>query len=254
MSIVKSPLIRGRLRSEREIASEVTGRLEERDFAPAGADPLKDGLVQIFARYCEILSERLNRVPESHHHAFISMLGAAPAPAVPSRVPLSFKPVASTQNITAVVPRFTQVSGPPENGAEAVIFETQHDLSLVQAELQQAVAVDTQRLIHADVSDIVSAEATGGFTKPFLLADAVPLERAMHISQPEIIGLEKLSRLRLKVNLDQAVALPHGYEIEWKTPSGTVLRPESDTTDSLTRSGELVFIPPEEWPKWTIIE
>lgn len=257
MSTVKPPLIRERLCWEREIADEVTGRLEQHGFAPAGADPLKDGLVQVFAHYCQILSERLNRVPESHHRAFIDMLGAVPAPAVPARVPLSFTPVGSTRNITAVVPRSTQVAASPANGSEAVIFETPGDLTLIQAELKQAVAVDTRRLIQADASGLVARKPATSTIDPLLMEDAVPLERAMHISQPEIIGLKNLGRLRLKVDLNQDVKLPPDHELEWgiRSEEGWMpLPPESDTTGSLTRSGELEFLPPQKWPSRAITD
>lgn len=257
MNVIKPPLIREHLRSVEEIANEVTDRLEEHGFAPMGADPLKDGLVQIFARYCQMLSERLNRVPESHRHDFLNLMGARPAPAVPAWAPLSFKAVASAQLISAVVPKFTEVSAPAEDGSEVVIFETQKDLPLVQAELKHVVAVETRQLIQADVSGIASSGPAGGLAKPFLLADSVPLKRALHIGQPGIIGLKKLNRIRIQIQLDQEAKIPSGFEIEWEMQSEagfTKLRPESDTTNGLTRSGELVFIPTEECRSWTILD
>lgn len=253
MSIVKSPLIREESCSEREIAARVTDQLEEHGFAPAGVDPLKDALVNVFARYCGILIERLNRVPESHHQAFLSMLGAVPAPAVPARVPLSFKAVESTQNFTAIVPKSTQVSASAENGSGPVVFETSKDLPLVRAALTRAVAVDTQRLIHADVSSMVSAAS--GVSQSFLLTGATPMERTMHIGQRAIIGLPGLTWLRLKIDLDHIGQRPAGTGIEWGIPSETgfiLLKPELDTTGGLTHSGELAFIPPENWPGWRI--
>ncbi|SCX85639.1 putative baseplate assembly protein [Nitrosospira sp. Nl5] len=256
MSIVKPPLIREESCSEREIVARVTDQLEERGFAPAGIDPLKDALVNVFARYCEILIERLNQVPESHHQAFLSMLGAMPAPAVPAQVPLSFTAVESTQNVTAIVPKSTQVSAPAENGSGPVVFETSKDLPLVRAELARAVAVDTQRLIHADVSSMVSTTSATGFSQPFLLTGAVPMESAMHIGQHAIIGLPGLTRLRLKIDLDHAGQLPPSTGIEWGIQSEAgfiLLQPELDTTDGLTHSGELAFIPPEDWPSWRIV-
>jgi hypothetical protein len=256
MSIIRPPLLRERLRSVKEIADEVTGCLEEQGFAPMGTDPLRDGLVQIFARYGQMLSERLNRIPESHQHDFLNLLSARPTAAIPARVPLSFKVVESAQLITAIVPKFTEISGAVENGSEAVIFETQKDLPLVQAELKQVIAAETRRLVQADVSEIASC-APAGSVKPYLFTDPVPLKRALHISQPEIIGVKKLNSVRIKIDLEQETKIPRGFEIEWAIRSETEfskLEPESDTTNGLTRSGELVFIPPEEYPSSTILD
>jgi hypothetical protein len=230
-------------------------KLEQGGFAPPGADPFKDAVVNVFARYCEILIERLNQVPQSHHQAFVSMLGATPVPAVPARVALTFKAIQSTQNFAAIVPKSTQVSAPAENESGLVLFETSKDLPLVQAELSRAVAVDMRRLIYADVDSIVSPASAAGFARASFFTNALPMERALHIGQPAVIGLPDLTQLRLKIDLDCAGALSPDTEMEWGIQSETgfiLLRPELDTTVGLTRSGEMVFTPPETWPNRTI--
>ena len=255
MNSIKPPLIREHSCSEREVAARIMEELGRSGFAPTGGDPLKDALVSVFARYCEILIERLNRVPESHYQAFVSMLGATPAPAVPARVALTFKAIESAQSFAAIVPKSTQVSAPAENGSGLVLFETSKDLLLVQAEVLRAVAVDTQRLAYADVSSMVSPACAGGFAHTSLFANAIPMDRALHIGQPTIIGLPGLTQLRLKIDLDYAGELSPDTEIEWGIQSETgffLLKPELDTTGGLTRSGELVFAPPEKWPSRTI--
>ena len=215
MSILKPPLIRESLVSEREIAASVSDKLEKYGFAPVGIDPLKDALVQVLARYCEILSVRLNRVPESHQAEFLKLLRATPGPAIPARAPLSFKTVESLHNLKAIVPMHTQVSAQAEDGGEAVIFETERDLPLVQAELKQAVALDTRRLIYADASTMISSELLSGFAKPSLLTDAAPLVRATHIALPDAIEIPKLTRLKLKFELDHPAEKVPESEIEW---------------------------------------
>lgn len=255
MNTIKPPLVREDSCSEKEIAARVMKKLEESRFSPAGTDPLKDALVNVFARYSEILMERVNRVPESHHQAFIAMLGAAPAPAVPARVPLTFKAVESTQGVAAIVPKSTQVSAPAQNGSGMVVFETSKDLLLVQADLERAVAVDTQRLVYADVSSMAAPAPVAAFTHTSLFANATPMERALHIAQREIIGVTGLTRLRLKIDLEHAGELSPDIEIEWGIHSETgfnLLKPELDTTAGLTQSGELVFTPPEKWPNHAI--
>lgn len=255
MNTIKPPLIREDSYSEKEIAARVMKKLEESRFSPAGTDPLKDALVNVFARYSEILMERLNRVPESHHQAFIAMLGTASAPAVPARVPLTFKAVESIQGFVPIVPKSTQVSAPAQNGSGMVVFETSKDLPLVQAEVERAVAVDTQRQVYADVTSMVAPAAVAGFTHTSLLANSIPMERALHIAQREIIGVKALTELRLKIDLEHAGELSPDIEVEWGIHSENgfkLLKPELDTTAGLTQSGELVFKPPEKWPDHVI--
>lgn len=252
MNAIRAPLVREQVLTEEEINARVTARLEAQGFAQPGIDPLKDALAAIFARYCAILVQRLNRVPESHHQAFIDMLGVTPVPAMPARVPLTFKAVSSAQNFTAVVEKFTQVSASGKDGAGAVMFETVKNLPLARAELVHAVAADMQRLIHIDVSSIISQDGAPG--SPCLVSsESVPLERALHIGNSPIIGATGISRLRLGIELERASALPPGTYIQWgiRGEKGFfALEPEVDTTQGLTCNGEVVFSPPEEWPRW----
>jgi predicted phage baseplate assembly protein len=252
MNPIESPIIREHACSEEEIFTITTAHLKKRDFMPEGADPMKDALVRVFARYCEILIERLNRVPESHHRAFLRMLGATPVPALPAQVPLSFKAASGTaSSLQIVVPKFTQVSAPGDS--EQVVFETIQDLPLVQAELALAVAVDTRQLIYADVSTITSISPTSARDsgKPSLLAGATSLKRVLHIGQRNIIGVPNLTELKLKIDLDQNREVSTDIGVEWSVESDTgfiPLEPKIDTTKGLTRSGEIIFVPLEKWP------
>jgi predicted phage baseplate assembly protein len=257
MNTIQAPLVRENVRSEEEICALVAARLEARGFAPRGTDPLNDALAAIFARYCAILVERLNRAPESHHQAFIDMLGAAPVPAAPARAPLTFKAVSSAQNFAAVVEKSTQVSASGRDGAGPVMFETVEDLPLARAELVRAVAADMRRFIHADVGSMISADSAACSSDPVSSGSvsslAVPLERALHIGNEAIFGVPGISRLRLGVELDRPGYLPPGVRIQWgiRGEKGFfVLEPEVDTTRGLACSGEIVFSPPEKWPSW----
>jgi hypothetical protein len=259
MNAVQAPLVREHVLSEGEIAALTAARLAAQGFAPAGIDPLKDALAAIFARYCGILVQRLNQVPESHHQAFIDMLNVTPMPAVPASVPLTFKAVGSAQNFSAVVEKSTQVSASGKDGGGAVMFETVKDLPLARAEVVRAVAADMQRLVHADVSGMVSPEGAAGSLYP-VPSDAIPLERALHIGQRAVIGVPGISRLRLGIELEDGSVLPvlpQGTRIQWGIRDGKSffpLQPEVDTTRGLSCSGEVVFSPPEKWPGWMIGE
>jgi hypothetical protein len=110
-------------------APEWKGAGEPGDFGNA--------LVQIFARYGEIVIERLNRAPEKNLLAYLDMLGASLQPPQPARVPLAFA-LASGSTADAVVPAGTQAAAPPAEGEIApVIFETERELVVVAATLDK---------------------------------------------------------------------------------------------------------------------
>jgi len=79
-SSVQPPLIREKLRQEAELAAEVGKKLAKRGFAPPGVDPLKDALVHVFARYCDVLIERLNRV-QRNRQSLLQQVAALSVPA-----------------------------------------------------------------------------------------------------------------------------------------------------------------------------
>jgi len=248
MTYLPPPLIREHDRLAHQVAADVMRRLGPE---AAAADPLCHGLVQVFAQYAELLAERLNRVPELHQLAFFDYLGMSAGPPIPASVPLAFAPVLKA-GLAPLVPRGTQVAAPAAAGdTDAVVFETSADLPLVCARLKRAVAVDGRPQQVAAVDALVGP---GGMAQP-LLADAVPAERALHIAQPAVLGAPGLSRLEvgLEVGLQAGAgsALPAGARPEWGivTDDGFVpLTPESDSTDGLSRSGELVFADLPDWP------
>lgn len=244
MTYLPPPLIREHDRLAHQVAADVMRRLGPDAGA---ADPLCHGLVQVFAQYAQLLAERLNRVPELHQLAFFDYLGMSAARPIPASVPLAFAPVLKG-GLAPLVPRGTQVAAPAAPGdTDAVVFETGADLPLVCARLERAVAVGGRPQQVAAVDVLVGP---GGMAQP-LLADAVPAERALHLAQLAVLGAPGLSRLQVALEVGAGGALPAGARPEWGivTDDGFVpLVPESDTTDGLSRSGELVFTDLPDWP------
>ena len=62
------------------------GAVVSRDGQSAPGD-FGDALVRIFARYAEIVIERLNRTPEKNLLAYLDLLGESLLPPEPARVP-----------------------------------------------------------------------------------------------------------------------------------------------------------------------
>src|SRR5258706_10084558 len=58
----------------------------------AGADGGEAGraLVGVFAHYCGVIVDRVNRAPEKNFLAFLDLLGNSPVPPIPAQVPVTF--------------------------------------------------------------------------------------------------------------------------------------------------------------------
>jgi hypothetical protein len=245
MKLLPPPLIREHDRLAHQIAAEVMRRLQA---GPQGVDPMRDGLVRVFAHYAELLIGRLNRVPELHQLAFFDCLGMSASPPTPASAALLFSPVIKS-GPAPIVPRHTQVAAPAAPGdTEPVVFETTAALALVCARLERAVALGRWPQQAAVIDELV---APAGLAQA-MLAGATPVERAAHFGQAEVLAAPGLSRLRLQLELDQGAALPIGTVLEWGIAvdgAFIALAPRSDTTQGLTRSGELVFTDPPAWPE-----
>jgi len=126
---------------------EVTG-------APKGKSA---ALIGIFARFAEIVIERLNRVPDKNFLAFLDLLGAARQPPQPARVPLTFS-LAAGSPVDALVPQGTQVAAPPGPGEQdPAVFETERPLVVTAAQLSSLVTLDPEQDTYGDWSGRLAA-------------------------------------------------------------------------------------------------
>src|SRR5262249_31284473 len=116
---------------------------------------MSQALINIVARFSEIVIDRLNEAPDRNFLAFLNLLGVSPQPVQPARVPLTF--YLSTENIGyAVVPAGTQVAAEPAKGeANPVIFETERELVVVPAKLDSLLLRDADRDRYLQYDSIV---------------------------------------------------------------------------------------------------
>ena len=130
---------------------------------PAGQPDAGQALIGIFGRFAELVIERLNRAPDKNYLAFLNLIGAAPLPPRPARVPLTFR-LATGSPVDAAVPAGTLAAAPPLAGEQDdVVFETERSLVVTRAQLQAAYVSDTEN----DTCDDRSAEVTGAADQPF---------------------------------------------------------------------------------------
>ena len=74
-------------------------------------------LIGVFARFAEIIIQRLNQAPQKNFLAFLDLLGASLLPPQPARVPLTFS-LAAGSAVDGLVPAGTQVAAPPAEGEQ----------------------------------------------------------------------------------------------------------------------------------------
>lgn len=110
-------------------------RGEEHDW-PDG-DP-GVALVEIFARFMAIVSERLSRVPEKNFLAFLEMIGVSLRAPKAARVPVRFF-LSKGSTEEAVVPQGAPLAA---TGAEPQAFETEKALTVMPAALVEVITYD----------------------------------------------------------------------------------------------------------------
>ena len=80
-------------RSAEEIAAQLRALLSF--YVPGlrsgdGGNQLVEAMTRIFARYGELIIDRMNRAPERNYLAFLNLVGVSPLPPRAARVPLTF--------------------------------------------------------------------------------------------------------------------------------------------------------------------
>ena len=96
-------------------------------------------LTHIFAHYCGLVVDRINRAPEKNFLAFLDLLGNSLVPPRPAEVPVTFLPHAKLED-GINIPSGTRIQAEPADGAsEPVIFETTRDLWVSVLMLSQFV-------------------------------------------------------------------------------------------------------------------
>jgi hypothetical protein len=173
-------------------------------------EPVGAALVGIFARFGEIVIQRLNRAPDKNFLAFLDLLGVAPNPPQPARVPLTFT-LAPGTTVDAVVPAGTQAAAPAGEGDQGpVIFETERELTVVAAQLQTLIAVDTECDLVADRSALLTAPTPAGAA--LFSGDRVN-DHLLYVGWRADLTAQKVTTLTLTLQLN-ALPAPANRELQ----------------------------------------
>ena len=243
-------------RSGEEIFRHVAQELKQRlSVDVAIGDPMTEALLRVFGRYCELIIQRLNRVPEKNHLAFLDALNVSRIPPVPAHAPLTFNPVKKLPGTQVpIVPAHTPVAAPPGQGeTEPVVFETTREFALTDIKLEKIVALDPQTDLFSDKSSLAMLE---GGPSEFVFLARTPVAHEFYIQHDQIFGTPGISSLNLRCEINRrAKPLWEPPTIEWLicTPDKELLlKPSKDTTAGLTQSGEVTFANLPEWPMSTL--
>lgn len=195
-------------------------------------------LIEIYARYCELIINRLNQTPNKNFLAFLDLLGQSRLPPQPARAPLTFF-LAQGRALDAIVPAGTQVAAPPaEEETEPVIFETEKELIVTSIQLSSFFTLDPTEDTYADLSLLTSPHDSGGSE---LFAGNEFLDHILYIGHQVLLGLQEIDTLTLNITLDKVAGDDCDLSWEyWNSGKWNPVIPD-DKTSSLTQSGTVEF-------------
>lgn len=221
------------------------------EFDPVTGEPRgrSAALVGVFARFAEIVIERLNQVPDKNLLAFLDLLGGERLPPAPARVALSFTLAAGRVEDT-LVRAGTRVAAPPPPGAkDPVEFETERNLTVTAAHLSTLLTIDPGQDRYSEVSPTATAF-------PALEGDR-DIAHILYLGDADLFGYPRILDLRLEVE-PAVVPVTTPTVIHWERWDGagwqSMTPVGSDPTDGLTRSGTIRFGPILPQPETAVAE
>ena len=206
----------------------------------------KDGaqaLLRVYLHLFEHVTRRLNQTLDKHSIAFLHHLGIRQQTAQPARAIVTFTLADGTTEHVRV-PKGTQLAGEGLDGEEA-IFETESELRVTPALLQDVYSIDTVKdELYEHTADLSSDK---GFN---LFAGTNRQERSLYIGHSEL--LDQTHRSRIVIDFDVATGASGGaLELVWEYWNGSywseLQRFPNDTagtidrTNLLSRSGQMAF-------------
>lgn len=202
-------------------------------------------LIEIFGRFGELMTKRLNQVPEKNLLAFLDMIGASLLPPEPARAPLTFSLV-SGSTVDGLVPAGTRVAAVQAEGEAApVIFETESELVVTAAQLIALFVRQPEQRKYADYSFLVNAVSSDGV--PAFLGNRA-LEHILYLGHSMLFAYPRLQQLELDF---QASNQPASFQAQWEKWDGAQWAvvpaslnadgssPATDGSKYLTKDGRL---------------
>ena len=205
----KTPLV-----DERD-SSAVLEQFDQRrhGYVPAWNPPERSAgaaLGQIFSRFVEAVLQRLNQAPLKNKLAFLDLLGFRLTPAQSARAPIVFK--LNDGSPDSAAPRGTQVAAPPPPGSsQQIVFETEEDIGVSGAKLEQIVSLWPGR------DQFIDHSAAYTSALPMTLFQALQLQPTPHViylAHQAVLGFAGKTHLEVEFDLAQGGSSP--LDIVWE--------------------------------------
>lgn len=230
-------------RTAADIAQQVEDLLTqylENNGKPQG---ISAALINIFARYNELLITRLNQVPDKNFLAFLNLLGASRLPPQPASVPLTFL-LAQGTTVDTVIPQNTQVAAPPSTGnSEPIIFETERELIATSIQLDAIFVRDPEQDTWQDLVPLINPNNT--LSLPMFRGDQW-VEHSLYLGHSELLNLPVIDSLTVRLTLKNP--LQDDARVVWEVWQEIDKKEEwvekySGTLNPMTNLGNITTIP-----------
>jgi hypothetical protein len=206
------------------------------ELAPAEKGP-GYALLQIFARYMQAVTSRLNQTPDKNLLAFLDTLGVSLIPAQAARAPVVFTPLPESGD--GRIEGRTRLGAELPGAPEPITFETERAIALAAAQLVEVRSLWPARDQYADHS----IEIAGG--RPVTLfepARAIPHEFYLAHDTLFAFKAQAVLHIRFELGVRAGEPLPIVWEFWdgqlWQAFAGFDAADGSrDGTAGLTRSG-----------------
>ena len=210
------------------------GEWKEFEIDPVTGDRKPKGisaaLIGVFARFAEIIIQRLNQVPDKNLLAFLNLLGASRLPPQPARVPLTFFLTAGS-TVDALVTNGTQVAAPPAQGqSEPVIFETERELVVTSAQLASIFVRDPEQGTWSDRSTWLTPNNS---TPGFVFRGDRPIEHSLYLACDDLFTLAVPKTVTLTIQSPEVGKLAQ-LPLIWSYWDGKNWQPLSVTSSTPT--------------------
>lgn len=230
-------------RNAADIAKKVKAYLQiyAPDWNKQNNDRFGEALIAVFARFSEIIIERLNQLPEKNFLAFLDILGESQLPPQPAKAPLSFT-LAEGAAAGILVPEGTQVAAAPAPGEqEPVLFETGHELTVTPTKMT-VVAVRNPKDDKFTRVVLDPKQGDGRLGEDFrAFTGDTQCDHILYLGHRALFSSVGTLNLTLDFSVKSGAADGEN-QVVWECPDGQQWRsivPQTDSTKGLARSGSV---------------
>jgi hypothetical protein len=194
-------------------------------------------LLQILARYAEIIIDWLHQAPDRNKLAFLDMLGISLIPAQPARAPVVFEPMPNAGN--GRVPSGIRLGAQVPGQSDTLMFETENGIAMAAARLVEVKTLWPARDEYADHT----LDYAGGRSFE-LFAGRKPVPHELYLAHDNLLAFGGRATVEIELELSTLGSEP--LIIAWEYWDGQTWRLFDDEasrggTLGLTRSGVIIL-------------